>query len=372
MTVAVVLVSAGKGTRLGANQPKAAVQVGGKTLLEHSLAVIAEFNPDQLVVVAPAELQAEFEAITAKHFKKFKVVPGGETRQQSVQNGLAEVTQDLVLVHDAARAFTPKHVFDLVHEALSDAVSVVPAIQLSDTVKRVSGDFVDVTLDRSELRGVQTPQGFRVAELRSALESANTNFTDEAGLLESLGHKILVVAGDERSFKVTTQADLDRANALFGEHRTGVGVDAHQFDNQGELILGCLSWPELPKLVGHSDGDSVAHAIVDALLSAAGLGDIGTNFGVDRPEFKGASGELFIAETLRLIGNAGFTPVNVSVQIVGDKPKVGPRRLELQERLGALVGAPVSVSATTTDGLGFLADSKGVAAVATALLRVAG
>jgi len=372
MTVAVVLVSAGKGTRLGANQPKAAVRVGSKSLLEHSLEVISQFKPDQLVVVAPQELQAEFEAITSAHFANFKVVAGGETRQQSVQNGLAAVTTDLVLVHDAARAFAPKHVFDLVHSALSDAVSVVPAIALADTVKKVAGDWVEVTLDRSALRGVQTPQGFRVAELIAALQGASADFTDEAGLLESQGHKTLVVPGDERSFKVTTQADLDRANAMFGEHRTGVGVDAHQFDNQGELVLGCLVWPELPKLEGHSDGDSVAHAIVDALLSAAGLGDIGTNFGVDRPEFKGASGELFIAETLRLIAAAGYVPVNVSVQIVGDKPKVGPRRLELQQRLSALLGAPVSVLATTTDGLGFLADSRGVAAVATALLRVAG
>ena len=372
MSVAVVLVSAGKGTRLGANQPKAAVRVGGKTLLEHSLSVISQFNPDQLVVVAPEELIAEFEAITAAHFADFKVVAGGETRQQSVQNGLAEVTTDLVLVHDAARAFAPKQVFDLVLASLSDAVSVVPAIHLADTVKKVSGDWVEQTLDRSQLRGVQTPQGFRVAELRDALQRASADFTDEAGLLESLGHKTLVVAGDEHSFKVTTKADLDRAQAMFGQHRTGVGVDAHQFESQGELVLGCLVWPEFPKLEGHSDGDSVAHAIVDALLSAAGLGDIGTNFGVDRPEFRGASGEIFIAETLRLIAAAGFLPVNVSVQIVGDKPKVGPRRLELQQRLSSLVGAPVSVLATTTDGLGFLADSKGVAAVATALVRVAG
>ncbi len=372
MAVAVVLVSAGKGTRLGANLPKAAVSVAGLTLLEHSLKNIAQFAPAELVVVAPSELIAEFSEITAKHFDSFEVVPGGETRQLSVQNGLAAITQDLVLVHDAARAFVPKEVFDLVAAGLEKAVSVVPAINLADTIKKVSAEWVENTVDRSELVAVQTPQGFRVKELREALENATEDFTDEAGLLESLGHKTLVVNGHEHGFKVTTAADLERANAMFSESRTGIGVDAHKFDVSGELVLGCLVWPELPQLEGHSDGDSVAHAIVDALLSSANLGDIGSNFGVDRPEFKGATGERFISETLAILARNGFEPVNVSVQIVGDKPKIAPRRQELQERLSELVGAPVSVLATTTDGLGFLADSKGVAAVATALVRAAG
>ena len=372
MKAAVVLVSAGKGTRLGLNLPKAAVKVSGLTLLEHALSNIAKFNPAQLVVVAPKELIEEFKEITGRHFEKFEVVAGGETRQLSVQNGLSVVTEDLVLVHDAARAFTPPEVFEGVLRALEGAVSVVPSIAVADTIKEVYEDQVSVTLDRSKLRAIQTPQGFKVAVLRDALAGATEDFTDEAGLLESLGHKTLVIEGDQLGFKVTTQEDLERARSLFGDVRTGIGVDAHQFSSEGDLVLGGLIWPELPKLEGHSDGDSVAHAIVDALLSAAGLGDIGSNFGVDRPEFKGASGEVFIAETLRILGEKGLAPVNVSVQVVGDKPKVGPRRQELEKRLGDLVGAPVSVSATTTDGLGFLADARGVAAVATALVKVAG
>jgi 2-C-methyl-D-erythritol 4-phosphate cytidylyltransferase / 2-C-methyl-D-erythritol 2,4-cyclodiphosphate synthase len=372
MRAAVVLVSAGKGTRLGANLPKAAVKVAGLTLLEHSLANIAKFNPAQLIVVAPAELQSEFQEITAKHFEEFKVVSGGETRQQSVQNGLDQVTEDLVLVHDAARAFTPPTVFSRVLSALEAAVSVVPGLAVTDTIKEVNGGLVSKTLDRSTLSAIQTPQGFRVAELREAMSRATSEFTDEAGLLESFGHKTIVVEGDQLGFKVTTSADLDRARAVFGDVRTGVGVDAHQFSSTGELVLGGLVWPELPKLEGHSDGDSIAHAIVDALLSAANLGDIGSNFGVDRPEFKGASGEMFIDETLKILATSGYVPVNVAVQVVGDKPQIGPRRVELQDHLSNIVGAPVSVLATTTDGLGFLADSRGVAAVATALVRVAG
>lgn len=216
---------------------------------------------------------------------------------------------------------------------------------------------------------VQTPQGFRVATLREGLAKAEGDFTDEAGLLETQGIKTAIVDGHEHAFKVTTPSDLERARAIFADIRSGVGVDAHQFSDSGELMLGCLSWPEMPVLAGHSDGDSVAHAIVDSLLSAAGLGDIGSNFGVDRTEYAGASGERFIAETLKLLLAAGLAPSNVAVQIVAEKPKISPRRQEMEQRLSAIVGAPVSVLATTTDGLGFLADSRGIAAVATALVR---
>jgi len=216
---------------------------------------------------------------------------------------------------------------------------------------------------------VQTPQGFHTELLRNALGYAQVDFTDEAGLMESLGHEVVVVPGSDSARKVTTQADLVWAQGLFGSARTGVGTDAHRFSDSGELTLGCLTWPELPALEGHSDGDSVAHAIVDALLSAAGLGDIGSNFGVDRPEFAGAAGDVFISATLELIRAKGLSVTNVSVQVIADKPKIGPRRAELESRLTGLLSAPVTVSATTTDGLGFLADSAGVAAVATALLN---
>ncbi len=372
MTIAVVLVSAGKGLRLGEQIPKAAVSIAGKTLLEISLERISEFKPDQLVVVAPEGLTADFENQTSRFFSEFVVVAGGSTRQQSVAAGIAEVTTDFVLVHDAARAFTPGSVFARVSAALQTADCVVPAINLSDTVKQVTNGVVDKTLDRQALRLIQTPQGFRASTLREALNKSTEDFTDEAGLLESLGIPTAVVEGHESAFKITTPADLDRARAIFGEARSGIGVDAHRFSDQGSLMLGCLEWPEFPALEGHSDGDAVAHAIVDALLGAAGLGDIGSNFGVDRPEYSGATGQMFLEESTRLLASAGFEIVNVSVQIVGDKPKVGPRRNELEANLSGIIGVPVSVLATTTDGLGFLADAQGVAAVATALIRMRG
>lgn len=365
MNYAVVIVAAGRGERLGAATPKALVKVAGKKLLEHALKIQAELNPAELVVVYPAEHRTEFEILT-RQFKNIKLVAGGVTRQDSVANGVKAVSLEKVLVHDAARCFTPKEVFESVAEKLDSAPAVIPVLQIPDTIKRVSNQEVLETVDRNNLVLSQTPQGFLTSELLTALSETTENFTDEAALMQSKGHRVLFVPGDEQAFKVTYPSDIEKAQQMFASLRTGIGVDAHEFSKSEQLVLGLLTWPELPKLEGHSDGDAIAHAVVDALLGAAGLGDIGSNFGVDRPQFAGASGEVFLVETLRLLAAAGFGPGNVSVQVVGDKPKIGPRRAELESKLAEVIGCQVSIAATTTDGLGFLADSRGIAAVATA------
>ena len=370
MNTSVVLVAAGKGERLGLGVPKAEALIGGKTLFEHALSAAKQFNPAQLVVVAHPDLIENYRSIAlAFEFKSLDVVAGGETRQDSVSNGLNQVTHAKVLVHDVARAFMPAAVFGEVESALEKFDCVIPVLTISDTLKSVSGNTVVGTVDRSSVVKSQTPQGFHADSLKKTLASTKQNFTDESALMEAAGFSVGTVAGSELGLKLTTPADLDWARLRFGGSRTGIGTDAHKFAESGSLTLGCLTWPDMPALEGHSDGDSVAHAIVDALLGAAGLGDIGSNFGVDRPEYSGASGAVFIQGALDLVAAAGFEPVNVAVQVIADKPKIGPRRAELETRLSNLVGAPVSVLATTTDGLGFLADAKGVAAVATALLR---
>lgn len=362
-----LLVAAGRGERLGANLPKALVKVAGESLLQHSLSVISKLKPAELVVVYPEEFFEEFQRLTSQ-YSNLVLVPGGETRQQSVTNGLAKISSEYVLIHDAARAFAPVEVFLRVFEQLKKVPAVIPGVVVPDTVKKISATQVIETIDRSELLLAQTPQGFHSEKLRFALNQTTEQFTDEAALMQSQGHAVAWVAGHENSFKITFESDLEKANLLFAKPKTGIGTDVHAFSDSGELKLGLLSWPELPQLEGHSDGDSVAHAIVDALLGAAGLGDIGGNFGVDRPEYAGASGEVFIYAALELLAKNGFSAVNISVQVIGDKPKIAPRRAELEEKLSAVCGCPVSVSATTTDGLGFLADSKGIAAVATALV----
>lgn len=378
MSVAVVLLAAGRGERLGAGIPKALVEVAGKTLLEHSLRNVLDFAPDQIIVVAPADHIDEFQSLVSSIDPAVEVVAGGATRQESAAAGVAVVRHDAVLIHDSARAFAPASVFKRVLHALaSEHRAVVPGLPVFDTVKRVVADVVTETPNRADLRRIQTPQGFYTSDLRAAYQEAEVDFTDDAGLMESRGVTALVVAGDELAAKVTTPADLKQVHHLnnpgqHGDLRTGIGSDAHRFGESGVLRLGCIQWPDFSQLEGHSDGDAMAHAIVDAMLSAAQLGDIGSNFGTDRPEFAAASGEVFLAGALTLIRSAGYHLVNVSVQVVADRPKIGPRREELQARLSGLLAAPVSVAATTTDGLGFLADSRGVGCVATALIQRAG
>ena len=181
------------------------------------------------------------------------------------------------------------------------------------------------------------------------------------------------IPGDEVAFKITTAWDLNRAHQVLGgipdRHRVGTGIDVHAFGEKENLWLAGLHWPGEKELSGHSDGDAVAHAICDALLSAAGLGDIGSRFGTDDPAYANASGEVFIRGTVALLEENGFDPINVSVQIVGNKPRFSPRREEAQNVLSSWVGAPVTVSATTTDGLGFTGRGEGIAAIATALVR---
>ena len=335
----------------------------------------------QLIVVAPDRLVAEATALASAAFgDDVTVVPGGETRQLSVARGLAEVaeTVEVVLVHDAARALTPSALFDaVVDEVDARGHGVIPGLAVSDTIKRVgaAGDIHE-TVDRSVLSAVQTPQGFPRADLVAAYAAATSDETDDAGLVTALGRDVSVIPGHELAFKVTTPADLRRAELVL-EHvlaerqpwipRIGVGSDTHGFDPSAELWFAGLHWPDEVGLAGHSDGDAVAHAITDALLSACGLGDIGTCSERAITRFIGAHGEVFLTETRRLVGQAGFRIGNVSVQVVGNRPRFS-RGGGGGGLLTGLLGAPVSLSATTTDGLGFTGRGEGIAAIATALV----
>ncbi len=374
-----IVVAAGSGTRLGADVPKAFARLGGSTLVERSVHAVAGMSEAvQLIVVAPAGLVDDARALAESAFgAPVSVVAGGSSRQRSVANGLAELaaSAEVVLVHDAARALTPSTLFDsVVREVDARGHGVIPGLPVSDTIKRVgeAGDIHE-TVDRSVLAAVQTPQGFPRTDLVAAYAAASSDETDDAGLVTALGLPVSVVAGNELAFKVTTPADLRRAEDALGASATplpriGVGTDTHGFDPAAELWLAGLHWPGESGLAGHSDGDAVAHAITDALLSACGLGDIGGVFGTSDPRFDGAHGEVFLAETRRLVEAAGFRIGNVSVQIVGNRPTFAPRRGEAETRLTRLLGAPVAISATTTDGLGFTGRGEGIAAIATAIV----
>lgn len=359
-------------------------------------------------------------------------VPGAGSRPASVRRGVEAVAEHAaargwseedtaILVHDAARPLTPAAVHIRVLDALTAGwQAVVPAVAVADTIKTVAApdagsapsvERVSGTPPRGGLRAVQTPQGFTLPLLRRAFshigelpDEQAERLTDEAMIAEDLGVDVGLVPGDARSLKITAPTDLLTAEALLGgaEHggaevpepvapepspvpspapsvivpRVGVGHDVHAFagpDEGRELMLAGLHWPGERGLSGHSDGDVVAHAACDAIFSAAGIGDMGVHFGADtigtsRPELAGASGVVLLAEAVRLAGEAGFRIGSVSVQLVGARPKFGPRRAEAQQVLTEAAGAPVSVSATTSDGLGFTGRVEGVLATATAVL----
>ncbi len=385
--VAVIVVAAGSGTRLGGGAPKAFVGIDEHSILRHALRGVFAAPAAQVVVVAPAERvgDATTEALEVAGDRRdlVTVVSGGTTRQESVANGLRAVWADVevVLVHDAARALTPPAVFERVIAAVDDgAEAVIPVLPVVDTLKRVDRDVVVEAVDRSVLAAAQTPQGFRRAALDAAYRDAAADHTDDAALLQARGVVVRTVPGADVAFKITTPADLQRARALVSPApaaasphpgavpRVGVGTDVHAFGGDGGLWLAGLEWPGEQGLHGHSDGDAVAHAIVDALLAAAGLGDIGTHFGVDKPEYAGAHAPAFLERTRALVAEAGFVVGNVSVQVQANRPRFAARRAEAERVLSAALGAPVSVSATTTDGLGFTGEGAGVAAFAVAVV----
>jgi 2-C-methyl-D-erythritol 4-phosphate cytidylyltransferase/2-C-methyl-D-erythritol 2,4-cyclodiphosphate synthase len=371
---AAIIAGAGLGKRLGANLPKALIQVEGISLVERAFSALSQVV-DEIVITAPEGFAEEFRKIVGD---SAKVITGGVLRSDSVKLALQSLSPSVeyVLVHDAARGLATS---DLAGRVLAELkggeLAVIPALAVVDTIKEVDEKgYVRNTPNRASLKAVQTPQGFAASVLKRAHE-ASEDATDDAALVEAIGVKVKTIPGEARAMKVTNAEDIALAIALINpeskELRVGFGTDAHAFssDSSRELWLGALNWPGEVGVDGHSDGDVAAHAICDALFSAACIGDLGSNFGTSDPKYKGASGTQLLEETLRRIKGAGFEIKNVSVQIVCNRPKIGLRRIEMIQALSsALSGASVSVSATSTDGLGFTGEGKGIAAVATALV----
>ena len=371
---AAIIAGAGMGHRLGAEIPKALIQIQGITLLERAFTSLSKVV-DEIVITAPAGYEEQFKAIVGQ---SAEVVTGGVLRSDSIRVALKALSPsvDSVLIHDAARALASSALAAKVLDELRSGQSaVIPVLKVIDTIKEIDRDgFVRATPDRSSLVAAQTPQGFNRQVLERA-HSASDDATDDAALVEAIGVKVKTIEGEASAFKITTKEDIGQALLLLSpidrNFKVGLGVDAHAFssDQNRKLWLAGLLWPEQIGVDGYSDGDVAAHAICDALFSAAGLGDLGSNFGVDDPKYQGASGETLLKEAFGKITRAGYEIGNVSVQIVCNKPKIGPRRAEAIKALSkALGGAEVSVSATSTDGLGFTGQGIGISALATALL----
>ena len=372
---AAIIAAAGAGNRLAATLPKALVKLVDKTLVEHAVAALSPVA-ELIIITAPAGFEDQFSNLLGD---QVKVITGGVLRSDSIRIALSNIPEnyEYVLVHDGARALATT---DLANSVLTQLLkgeqAVIPALDVIDTIKEVdSNNYVRNTLNRSSLRAVQTPQGFTRSVLARA-HQASEDATDDAALVEALGIAVKVVPGEIRALKITTKSDLAAATQVLlpntqKQIRVGIGTDTHAFseDKNKKLSLAGLIWENENGLDGHSDADVASHAICDALLSAADLGDLGSNFGVGDAKYAGVSGSQLLSESLAKITAKGFVIENVSVQIIGNRPKIAPRRGEAMAALSkALGGALVSVSATSTDNLGFTGEGKGLSAIATALI----
>ena len=376
MTVTALIVAAGKGERLGGALPKQYRPIGGKPVLRWAVeAMVGHPSIDQVRVVVGAG-QQEMAHAALDGFAVGDLVEGGSERSDSVLNGLQAIGEGAVLVHDAARPFCPPAVIDRLLDALEGSDGAVPVLPVADTL--ALGDRTLASpVDRKGLLRVQTPQAFHVEDLIYAYEEAGrASATDESTVMLAAGLKVATVEGDPMLEKLTTQADWDRAESLLISRmvpRTGMGFDVHGFEGEGPITLGGVEVPHPRGLAGHSDADVVLHSITDALLGAAGLGDIGEHFPPSDPQWKGASSDRFLFHAASLIRERSGIIDHVDCTIIAEEPKVGPHRSAMRERIAAILGLgtdQVSIKATTTEGLGFTGRREGIAAQAVASIRM--
>jgi 2-C-methyl-D-erythritol 4-phosphate cytidylyltransferase/2-C-methyl-D-erythritol 2,4-cyclodiphosphate synthase len=368
MKVVAAILAAGQGTRFGSDKTR--VLLRGRPLWDWSFQTYkSTVGIDRVVLVGSEANNDELSAAG-------ETIRGGATRQESSLRALeAAGDADILLVHDAARPFITSDLIERVLEQVKTCGAAAAAVPVTDTIKRVAGDMVE-TLDRRELWAMQTPQGARVDLLRQAHAAATAEMTDEMALLEAIGVNPRLVKGDPNNFKVTTAEDLARANSFVGsgEIRTGIGYDIHAFsaDPNRALTLGGLVFEGAPGLEGHSDADVLLHAITDAILGAAAMGDIGQHFPNTEPAWRGAPSIHFLRHAGELVSREGWEITNLDATLICEKPKVMGRSLEIRETIATALHLEigrVSIKATTNEGLGSLGRGEGISAFSVATLR---
>jgi 2-C-methyl-D-erythritol 4-phosphate cytidylyltransferase/2-C-methyl-D-erythritol 2,4-cyclodiphosphate synthase len=376
MTVTALIVAAGKGERLDGPVPKQFLPIAGKAVLRWAVESLKDHPALGSVRVVIGEGQQDAAKAALDGLDVGNLIPGGAKRADSVRAGLAAIDSDAVLVHDAARPFCPPQVVNRLLAPLEFFEGAAPVLPVGDTLARV-GQELDEPVDRTGLARVQTPQAFRLAALRSAYEVWNgPSPTDETTVVRAAGMRVATVEGDPALEKITTAADFRRAEQWLAgslRPRTGMGFDVHAFAGEGPVMLGGIALPHGRGLAGHSDADVVLHAITDALLGAAGLGDIGEHFPPTDSRWKGVSSDRFLAHAVTLLQARGAIVDSVDCTIIAEEPKVGPYRDAMRERIAQIAGLTVdqvSIKATTTEGLGFTGRREGIAAQALASIRM--
>ena len=371
-TVAII-VAGGRGQRAGAERPKQWQMLLGKRVIDWSIdAFVHHPQVSQVVIVAGPELGA----LPAS--PKILQAKPGDTRTQSVLSGLAAATVSddaIALIHDAARpGIDAATISSLIARLQDPSVSgAAPAMPVADALKSNSGQNW-TNVDRTGLVRVQTPQAFRLGEIRAALSAAGPDLVDDLAAIEAAGGKVDMVNGSARLTKITYPEDFDMLARLLsptGAPRIGKGYDVHEFEAGDHVTLCGVAIPHIAKLKGHSDADAAWHALTDAILGAVALGDIGDHFPPSDPQWKGADSGIFLKEAQRLAEAKGYVIANCDITVICEAPKVKPHREAMRARTAELLGLPldaVSVKATTTEGLGFTGRREGIAAEAVALL----
>jgi 2-C-methyl-D-erythritol 4-phosphate cytidylyltransferase/2-C-methyl-D-erythritol 2,4-cyclodiphosphate synthase len=374
--VTALIVAAGKGERLGGGIPKQYRLLGHKPVLRWAVEALMRHPAIRSARIVIGKGQGELAAAALEGIDAGPLIEGGDERADSVRAGLDAIEGDAVLVHDAAHPFCPPGVIDRLLPPLEFFDGAAPVLPVGDTLSR-AGERLLEPVDRSGLVRVQTPQAFRLDSLRQAYADwSGETPTDETTVARAAGLAVAAVEGDPMLEKLTTAADLRRAEEWLAGRtvpRTGMGFDVHGFAGTGPIMLGGVEVPHSRGLSGHSDADVVLHAITDALLGAAGLGDIGQHFPPSDPQWKGASSDIFLAHAASLVRNRGGIVDHVDCTIIAEEPKVGPYRDAMRSKIGAILGLgeqQVSIKATTTEGLGFTGRREGIAAQALASVRM--
>ena len=391
-----IVVAAGSSTRMGGSDKLAAV-VGGRPLLAWTLEAVAHASSvAHIVVVTTGSRVAEVAAAAWLPDVVSAVVAGGERRQDSVAAGVAALPEGpghaVILVHDGARPLVSADLVDAVARAASVHGAAIPVVPVVDTLKRVGDGRVSGTVERSGLVAAQTPQGVRRDVLANAYaafppDGPNT-WTDEASLLEACRIPVHAIPGDAANLKVTLPDDLERVAAALARGgrmvgpaaagravRVGIGDDGHPFGPGSPLALGGITIDAAPRLHGHSDGDVALHAVCDALLGAAGLGDLGRIFPPGPATPPGIAGAALVAECLRRVQAAGYSPLSVDVTIIGARPRLAARLPEMRDAIGGLLSLPVdrvNVKASTGNLAGEEGSGRGISARAVAVVGEVG
>ena len=371
-SVTAIIVAAGASRRMGFDKLSYRL-LDGRTVLETSCALFAAHPAvDELVLVAGGN-RPQCETIAAACPKPCTVVQGGATRADSVRSGLAAAKGQLVAIHDAARPFASAEIITAALQAAAESGAAAPAVPVKDTIKVADQDGkVVATPDRATLYAVQTPQCFDRALYLQALETVSGEkaslVTDDCSLFELAGLPVTLTAGDYANLKITTKEDLQKEKTM----RIGHGYDVHRLVEDRKLILGGVEVPYEKGLLGHSDADVLLHAVMDAVLGAAALGDIGQHFPDTDPAYKGADSLALTREVAKIIAAHGYKVGNIDATILCQRPKLAPHIPAMRRNIADAFGLPldaVSVKATTEEHLGFTGEGLGIAAHAVALIE---